>query len=273
VCPLCAQPLQPMDAANASPMAYCSSCEVARFESPPADRAFGAGAAGSAAEGSHGDVDPALLARTFRRKLRRLLRYGPVRDLLDVGCGSGALMQEALRLGIAEVIGLDPEPSAVAAARRSGLEAYQGSLEVLPPARQFDAIVMLDVLEFLPDPLTFLRNLRPHLRSGGHLFVMTPNIRSRLARLSSRRRVSFAPSDEVHYAFSPRSIHTALERAGFDPVWVRGTGHYVTLAFLFSGMAPAARTILGGTARLLRLDRRVVYAPNGSIDVVARAAR
>lgn len=273
VCPFCSQPLRPLQALDRATVAYCDACEVGRLDPPPG------AAANSQQRGSQaGAEDPdeaEQLARTFRRKLGRLLRYGSIRDLLQIGSGAGAFLREAGLMGIPRVVGVETDSDAADAARSAGLEVHPGPIVALPPTQQFDAIVLLDALEQVREPIPFLSSLRPHLRSGGHLFVMTPNIRSLVARLYGARWRPFAQSDRV-YHYGPRGIRLLLERTGFDPVWVRGTGQYVTLGSLFRRLAPLAprlAPIAGSAARLLHLDGRVVYAPNGAMDVVARARR
>lgn len=279
VCEFCSKPLRALHAREGITVAYCDTCEVGRLDPLPAvrDRLTHEGlrAGGGERTAPAATDDAPQVARTFRRKLRRLLRYGAIRDLLQVDCGSGAFLREAQEAGIPHVLGLDTNAEAVATARAAGLDAHHGSVEALPAAQQFDAIVLLDALAHRSDPLAFLLALRPHLRSGGHLFVMTPNICSRVARWSGANWAAFANPADVHY-YGQRGIRLLLERTGFDPVWVRGTGHYVTLGRLshrLARLAPRLAAMTGGVMRLLCLDGRVVYAPNGAMDVVARARR
>jgi 2-polyprenyl-3-methyl-5-hydroxy-6-metoxy-1,4-benzoquinol methylase len=213
------------------------------------------------------------LARTFNTKLTCLLRHGPIRDLLEIGCGPGYLLDEARRAGIAAVVGVDPNPWAVEEARRRGLEVHAGSIEAVPPGRAFDAAVMLDLLEHVSDPLPFLRRVRERLRPGGRVLIMTPNIRSVLARVSGRRWVSFKIPEHVHY-YSPRSVRRLLEGSGFEVISIRGSGQYVTVAFMLdrlSRLAPRLTAALAAAARALAFESRVVFVTNGSMDVLARA--
>jgi len=257
---------------------YCPSCEFGQLDPLPTEdelrRLYGSREyfEGSDRVGYAGYAqDAPQFARTFRHKVRDLLACTPVRDLLEIGCGPGYFLAAAEEAGIANAVGIDLNPAAIEAARAAGHRAEVGAIEQVEADRKYDAIVMFDVLEHITAPVPFLTSVRGHTREGGVLYLMTPNIRSLLARVSGRRWVSFKIPEHVAY-YSPRSIRLLLESAGWEVVSVRPTGQYVTLDFLLSRverlLAPAA--LLRGMARRLRCDGLVLFVPNGSIDVIAR---
>jgi SAM-dependent methyltransferase len=258
---------------------YCRTCQLGQLTPLPSEKDIAslyrsrAYFTGSDHVGyADYSADAPQFARTFRAKLTRLLSHGAVRDLLEIGCGPGYFLAEARRAGIATVVGVDRNPWAVEEARRKNLEAHVGSIDALAPDRTFDAVVMLDVIEHIAAPLAFLVEVRKRLRPAGRVFIMTPNIRSLLARLSGRRWVSFKIPEHVYY-YSPRSMRRLLERAGFEVLSTRGTGQYVTVEFFLSRLhrlVPRLTSGLNGVARLFRLLSKVVLVSNGSIDVVAR---
>jgi SAM-dependent methyltransferase/uncharacterized OsmC-like protein len=95
--------------------------------------------------------------------------------LLDLGCGGGLLLRDALAAG-ATVTGLDHSEEMVRLARRRapGAEVVLGSAEQLPFASAaFTAIAMSVVFLFLPDPLAVLRECRRVLAPGGRLALYT----------------------------------------------------------------------------------------------------
>jgi 2-polyprenyl-3-methyl-5-hydroxy-6-metoxy-1,4-benzoquinol methylase len=104
---------------------------------------------------------------------------GPVAglDLLDVGCGTGAYSLEAARAG-ARVFGVDRSWNAIEAARastaRSGLRASFAAASAgdLPfRGKQFDLVLAVTVLCFVPDARKAVSEMARVLRPGGLLVL------------------------------------------------------------------------------------------------------
>lgn len=107
----------------------------------------------------------------------------PPGQALDLGCGSGRLMENLARVGWG-VQGVEWDPEAARIAREStGITVHVGEVEHLSlEAGQFDLIVLTHVLEHLSNPARTLRALRRLLTSDGRIVVVYPNPRSLLAR-------------------------------------------------------------------------------------------
>jgi SAM-dependent methyltransferase len=90
---------------------------------------------------------------------------------LDVGCGTGMLTAVLVdRLGAANVTGIDPSESFVAAARERfpGVRIEQGSAEALPfDDDAFDVAIAQLVVHFMSDPVGGVREMRRVTRPGG----------------------------------------------------------------------------------------------------------
>jgi ubiquinone/menaquinone biosynthesis C-methylase UbiE len=91
--------------------------------------------------------------------------------VLDIGCGSGFYIANALKRGALHVTGIDPAPGMLALARqRVAAQGEEGRVsliegyfpEVVPPGR-FDYAIVMGVLDYIEDPLHFLRELRKRI--------------------------------------------------------------------------------------------------------------
>ena len=110
-----------------------------------------------------------------RRAILGALALGSADRLLDVGCGGGLLLRDALELG-ATVTGLDHSEEMVALARERvpAAEVVLGSAERLPFADgSFTAVAMSVVFFFLDDPIGALGECRRVLGPGGRIAIYT----------------------------------------------------------------------------------------------------
>jgi ubiquinone/menaquinone biosynthesis C-methylase UbiE len=105
-------------------------------------------------------------------------RYGTGRDLLEAGCGTGLLLEEAARIG-RSAIGLDLSRGMLARARERGLQVVQGSLTQIPlPDASVDLVYSMKVLAHVPPIREAVAELARVTRPGGHLLLEFYNPRS-----------------------------------------------------------------------------------------------
>jgi 2-polyprenyl-3-methyl-5-hydroxy-6-metoxy-1,4-benzoquinol methylase len=165
--------------------------------------------------------------------------------VLDVGCGSGALLENLRALGWG-VQGMDFDPAAVQVARSRGFEVGLGSIESQRyPDRRFDAVTMSHVVEHVEDPRALFAEARRILRPGGVLVVATPNSESLgHARFGSAWR-GLEPPRHLQI-FSACTLERVVWEAGMHPLSVRTSVHWATGIFLES---EAIRTAARGGPR------------------------
>lgn len=98
-------------------------------------------------------------------------------DVLDVGCGEGALSLELWQQG-AKVIGIDPAEEMITAARKRAESAgaeirfLRAQAEDMPfKEAQFDRVVAKTILCFVEDPTDVFAEMARVLRPGGCLVI------------------------------------------------------------------------------------------------------
>jgi 2-polyprenyl-3-methyl-5-hydroxy-6-metoxy-1,4-benzoquinol methylase len=166
-------------------------------------------------------------------------RIGSGKEVLDLGCRDGTLAAQFH--GGNSVTGADIDRAALRVAEERGLETVWADLTQPLPFEDetFDAVVVGEVLEHLPDPAALVAEARRLLRPGGLIVGSVPNafrLKNRLRFLAGRP----PETDPTHLQlFSPRRIEALL--ADFEMVettffasrflWLWPRGFANTLAF------------------------------------------
>lgn len=114
-----------------------------------------------------------------RRKIvehlvRELLRIPPGAAVLDVGCGTGAILQSLA--ATYNVYGTDTSALAAEFSKKRGLKnVFQCTLENFPLRdHRFRLITMLDVIEHIEDEHEVLRQASGMLSPGGVILITVP---------------------------------------------------------------------------------------------------
>jgi SAM-dependent methyltransferase len=157
--------------------------------------------------------------------------------LLDLGCGSGYLLDQLSLRVDAQLTGVDvydEQPGSRwnyrAADLTAGVPFADGS---------FDVVVAGEIIEHVPDPDALLREIRRVLRPGGHVVLSTPNVVSWANRVLVPLGVQplfTETSSEMHLGrrlrvlgqgnqvqghlkiFTHRSLAEILERTGYRTI-------------------------------------------------------
>ena len=155
--------------------------------------------------------------------------------ILEVGCGTGSSLAMLQRYGKVEAIEPDG-PARALASERSGLKVKGGLLPdgVKLKDGVYDLILMLDVLEHIPDDLGTLEALRPKLAPGGRLMVTVPAM-----------PWLWSAHDVAHHhqrRYTARALESVFRRAGYR---VRYRSHFNTVLFPLIVAARAAGKLTG----------------------------
>jgi SAM-dependent methyltransferase len=156
-----------------------------------------------------------LFRRARTQKIKRLLKPGSV---LDVGCGRGITLYFLKKWGW-NCTGTQLSKNAAEYARSAfGLKIYEGDLlEAKFADESFDLVILAHVLEHVPDPLAYLREISRILTRKGVLILELPNAGNFLIDIFKEKWFGWDLPRHL-YHFTPGTITRMLSQAGFKVV-------------------------------------------------------
>ncbi len=234
LCAACRGPLRPVTERQGTAIRRCADCGLVMGEmsrQPAADDVV------ATAPGHftllreqyerHRDVSGALLDRRLAVYERHL--GGPPRHWLEIGPGNGVLSDLLAARGCTW-LGVEFDDAMAAAMRAEGKNVVQADFSAVDPATLMDEAVRANggydmvsfsqVLEHVLRADRFLANAFAALRPGGLLHVDVPNDSGLTAKLRRANPLSAGYGEIVPpnhlIAYSPQSLRSALEAAGFE---------------------------------------------------------
>lgn len=194
---------------NGSDILQCSACGLGRAETTDFDPTTYYTAdyfSGGHADGYSDYLGAeAVLRREFASTVDFIRDFRTGGKLLEIGCAYGFFLQEAGRHF--EVAGIELADDAAAHCLRKGLHVLQGVANQanLDQMGCVDVIVLLDVIEHLPQPRETLDLCSRHLNPGGVIVISTGDFASMVARLSGPKWRLMTPPQHLWY-FTPDSM-------------------------------------------------------------------
>ncbi len=161
--------------------------------------------------------------------------------ILDLGCGEGALSQRLVDNGY-KVYSVDKNSGYFKCVGSTFIEVdfdKQGELNafIAKHEESFDAVIGIEVIEHVENQWEYIRGLKRMCKTGGHLFVSTPNTQSWLSRLQflrTGRFHQFSDPDLEYGHISPVTLwelDVILKASGLSKIKSIGVGTLPPLYF------------------------------------------
>jgi SAM-dependent methyltransferase len=240
---------------NGCDVLRCTQCGLGRAEArdfEPGTYYTGQYFSGGQADGypNYLGAEP-VLRREFARTVRFIRNYRDGGRLLELGCAYGFFLQEAQRYF--DVCGIEIAEDAAAHGRRQGLRVLTGMADEVQfgALGAMDVIVLLDVIEHLPEPAETLTLCAKHLRPSGVIVLTTGDFGSPLARMAGPGWRLMTPPQHLWFFTAPAVARLAarlgLRVEALDHPWKIVPASLIwfqlgrMLGFPYAGAARASR--------------------------------
>lgn len=146
----------------------------------------------------------------FGKILSSLKALGPYSSLLDIGCGAGEMSAVARELEL-NVTALDVNPGYVKEVENKlGIEGIYTDLLNVEMKQKFDIVLLGRVLEYSAEPLKAMEKANSMVRSGGILWISTPNYKSAQSQLMGVKNPMWRVCEQLQ-CFSYNSLEARLK--------------------------------------------------------------
>lgn len=164
-----------------------------------------------------------------KRLVNFLGKFKKSGKLLDIGAGSGIMVEAALENGY-NALGVEPSKWLQQQAVRRNLPVLQGVFPHPDAKGPYDIITFVDVIEHITQPGILLSEIHKSLASDGILALVTPDVSS-LAAIAFGFKWWHYRIAHIGY-FNRTNLALLLKKQGFEIVSMTRPSWYFTLKYL-----------------------------------------
>lgn len=219
------------------------------------------------------DEEVGNLKLCYGRYLNSLARYNVKKDaLLEIGCGNGFFLDEAVKKGYINVSGVEPSIDAVDRAdpQIRPLIVCNIMQAGLFNSDQFDVICMFQVLDHIPDPKKLLEECFRIVKPGGLILCINHNVESISSKILGER----SPIIDIEhtYLYSPKTLPRLFSETGFDILSI-GYALNIYSPHYIARLLPLPKVIKESVLKILKtgwIRNLRMTVPLGNIYLVAQ---
>lgn len=133
-------------------------------------------------------------------------------SFLDVGCGTGHLLERLGAAGMGRLVGIELNAQAAAFSRRvSGCKIFEIPFEQFRSGQKFDRVALINVFSHIPSFRALFASLRSVLASDGKVLIRTSEMAPNVSRWN---QMHWGIPDDLHF-LGLRTLEFACRQYGF----------------------------------------------------------
>ena len=214
-CPLCDSKIapKPLETYRKDHVVKCRNCGFTYSLLIPSDADYARVYSNYDYVGEDAVRTPTSIAKEAALAAR--LADGKIGKVIDIAAGAGRFLEHFQMLGW-DCYATEFNEEMCQFLERKGFTTYRGGL--FPegaPDGEFDIVIFTEIIEHINNPIPALAGLNRLLRSGGILYITTPNFASIERRLLRADWGMLMWPEHITY-WTPRHVDRALCQAGFS---------------------------------------------------------
>lgn len=213
------------------------------------------------------------LKKTYGRYLKELETYGVTKGkMLEIGCGNGFFLEEAVAQGYTDVNGVEPGEKSAKSARSDIVEKI--IIDMFTPKlfekNSFDVICCFQTLDHIPNPNEFLSACHSVLKKGGLVLFFNHDVGALTAKLFGER----SPIIDIEhtYLYNKKTMQQIFEKHRFNvlkvasPLSVHTLSYWMRLIPMPKKIKPFVLSILDK----IGLGKMNIWFKAGNIYLIAQ---
>ncbi len=173
------------------------------------------------------------LTKSYSKTLKEGIKFleNSKENFLEIGCGNGFMLQEALRLGFKNVKGIEPSKDAISFADNEIKNFIQHGIfdENQIENEKYDLVFIAMIIEHVVDSNKFLESIYKVLKPGGIVICVCHNERHFLAKIFKEKHPII--NDEHVAVFNEKALNLIFKKNKFLDVKVRNLKNYYSLSY------------------------------------------
>ena len=192
-------------------------------------------------------------------------------NFLEIGCGNGFMLKEALKIGFKNVRGIEPSKEAISYADKDIKEFIHHGIfqENEKENEKYDVVFIAMIIEHVVDANLFLANIYNVLKPGGIIICICHNERHFLSKILKDKHPII--NDEHVAVFNKKALDLIFSKNNFTEIKINNLKNYYSLNYWFK-MMPLPKIIkrLFASNVFLFLKKLVIGFKAGNLYLIGK---
>ena len=173
------------------------------------------------------------LTKSYSEILRKGLREleNDKDNFLEIGCGNGFMLNEALKMGFKNVKGIEPSKEAISFANETiKKKIYHGIFDSDQIKEQlYDVVFIAMIIEHVVDANHFLNNIYKTLKPGGIIICICHNEKHFLSKILKSKHPII--NDEHAAVFNKKALRLIFNKNKYEDIKIKNLKNFYSIDY------------------------------------------